>query len=298
MGRCRRRLREALPAAGRGRATSSRLQRTTKQSSREMTSAPKTMDVIAEHSGVSVSTPVPTYRETVRRLSQAQKTSKGGQAYSVYVNRKLGRLAAAAAHLARLTPNTVTVVSAAFSFGGVAVIALVGGWGAAAAAPLLVIGYALDAADGQLARLRGGGSLAGEWLDHMVDSVKITSVHLAVLVHVYRFTDLGTNWLLVPLGFTIVSVALFFAQLLNEQLRRNRDLGARTASAGPGSPLLLFLKLPHDYGTLCWMLVLLGSPHAMIRVYAFLFAFNAAYLALALVKWFREVRALDLADSR
>jgi phosphatidylglycerophosphate synthase len=263
-----------------------------------MTIAPKSMDFTAEHSNMSVPTPVPTYRETVRRLSQAQKSGKGGQAYSVYVNRKLGRLAAAAGHLAGLTPNAVTVISAAFSLGAVAVIALVGGWGAAAAAPLLALGYALDAADGQLARLRGGGSLAGEWLDHMIDAVKITAVHLAVLVHVYRFTDLGTRWLLVPLGFTIVSVALFFAQLLNEQLRRHRDPGARAASAEPVSPLLLFLKLPHDYGILCWMFLLLGSPDAMIRVYTFLFACNAAYLALALVKWFREMRGLDLADSR
>ena len=38
----------------------------------------------------------------------------------------------------------------------------------------------------------------------MIDSVKITAVHLAVLVHLFRFTDLGTRWLLVPIGFTIV----------------------------------------------------------------------------------------------
>ncbi len=252
----------------------------------------------AEQSDMRVSAPAQTYRETVRRLALAQKSGKGGQAYSLYVNRKLGRLAAAAAHLAALTPNTVTLISAGFSFAGVAVIALVGGWGAAVAAPLLALGYVLDAADGQLARLRGGGSLAGEWLDHMIDSVKITSVHLAVLVHLYRFTDLGTTWFLVPLGFTIVSVALFFAQLLNEQLRRNRGVGPRPASARPASPLLAFLKLPHDYGVLCWTFLLVGAPLGMMRVYTFLFAFNVGYLALALVKWFLEMRALDAADSR
>ena len=32
-----------------------------------------------------------TYRETLRRLSGAQKSRKGGQAYSVFVNRRLGR---------------------------------------------------------------------------------------------------------------------------------------------------------------------------------------------------------------
>ena len=52
---------------------------------------------------------------------------------------------------------------------------------------LLVVGYAFDAADGQLARLRGGGIIAGEWLDHMVDAIKVASLHLAVLVGLYRF---------------------------------------------------------------------------------------------------------------
>jgi phosphatidylglycerophosphate synthase len=232
-----------------------------------------------------------TYREALRRLGAAQKSSKGGQAYSVYVNRKLGRAAAAAAYVAGLTPNAVTVISAAFSATAIAIIALVSGWWAALAAPLLAIGYFLDAADGQLARLRGGGSLSGEWLDHSVDSVKITTLHLAVLVHLYRFTDLDAGWLLVPLGFTVVYVALFFAQLLNEQLRRSR--GVTRAPSERASSLALFAKLPHDYGVLCWSFVLIGAPNAFLAVYTFLFAFNAAYLALALVKWFREMRALD-----
>jgi phosphatidylglycerophosphate synthase len=245
--------------------------------------------------GTDTTNPVrpPTYRETLQRLGAAQKSAKGGQAYSVYVNRRLGRLAAAAAYKAGLTPNVVTVISGGFSFAGIAVIALVSGWWSAVAAPLLAIGYSLDAADGQLARLRGGGSLSGEWLDHMIDSVKITSVHLAVLIHLYYSSHIGRGWLLVPIGFTVVSVALFFAQLLNEQLRRNAGFGARAASAGSASALMLFLKLPHDYGILCASFVLLGAPNGFLGVYTFLLAFNIGYLTLALVKWFREMRTLD-----
>jgi phosphatidylglycerophosphate synthase len=236
------------------------------------------------------------YRDALRRLGAAQKSSKGGQAYSVFVNRKLGRAAAAAAYVAGLTPNAVTVVSAAFSAAAIVIIALVGGGWAAIAAPLLAIGYFLDAADGQLARLRGGGSLSGEWLDHSVDSVKITTLHLAVLIHLYRFTDLDTGWLLVPLGFTVVYVTLFFAQLLNEQLRRSR--GVTRAPAERASVVALFAKLPHDYGMLCWSFLLIGAPNAFLAFYTFLFVFNAAYLAVALVKWFREMRALDNAVAR
>ena len=167
-----------------------------------------------------------TYRETLRRLGGAQKSRKGGQAYSVFVNRRLGRAAAAAAYHANLTPNHVTIISAIFSAAGIATIALVGGWWAAIAAPLLAIGYALDAADGQLARLRGGGSLSGEWLDHSVDSVKITTLHLAVLIHLYRFTDLDAAWLLVPIGFTVVD-----GRAVLRAAAQRADCGAAAASS-------------------------------------------------------------------
>jgi phosphatidylglycerophosphate synthase len=64
------------------------------------------------------------------------------------------------------------------------------------------VGYAFDAADGQLARLRGGGSLAGEWLDHMIDAAKVSSLHVAVAISVYRWFAWAIGWVLVPLGFT------------------------------------------------------------------------------------------------
>jgi hypothetical protein len=131
----------------------------------------------------------------------------------------------------------------------------------------------------------------------MIDSVKITSVHLAVLIHLYYAHNLERGWLLVPMAFTIVSVALFFAQLLNEQLRRNAGFGSRAASSGSGSPLMLFLKLPHDYGMLCASFALLGAVNGFLGVYTFLLAFNVAYLSLALVKWFREMRAIDVARA-
>ena len=241
------------------------------------------------------------YRETLRRLGGAQKSSKGGPAYSVYVNRRLGRATAAAAYMVGLTPNTVTVISAGFSFAAIVVVALVSGWAAAVAAPLLAIGYVLDAADGQLARLRGGGSLTGEWLDHMADSIKITALHLAVLIHLYRFTDIDTDWLLVPMGYIVVGVALFFAQLLNEQLRRNRATAPPPGTSAPiekASPISALAKLPHDYGVLCWVFVLLGAPTIFLAVYTFLFVANAGYLSLALIKWYREMRALDATEAR
>ena len=82
-------------------------------------------------------------------------------------------------------------MSALFTFSGIAVIAILPpslGW-AVLSSVLLVIGYALDAADGQLARLQGSGSRAGESLDHTVDALKTSVLHLAILTSRFRFDD-------------------------------------------------------------------------------------------------------------
>ena len=56
-----------------------------------------------------------------------------------------------------LTPNMVTAISAFFSFAAIAFLALVqpSVWLGLAVCLGLVLGYAFDSADGQLARLRG-----------------------------------------------------------------------------------------------------------------------------------------------
>lgn len=237
------------------------------------------------------------YAGAVHRLASAQKSGKGAPAYSRFVNRRLGRYLAAAAHLAGLTPNAVTGISAAFSYAAIAALALFGpSWPLAVAVCTgLVLGYALDAADGQLARLRGGGSPSGEWLDHMVDCVKISSLHLAVLLYLQR-TDLAAGWSLVPIGFAVVAATSFFAQILNEQLTRAHrvvDPGPAPVGDEQVSTLRALLKVPTDYGILCLLFALLGAPGAFLAGYVLLFAGSAGYLALALVKWFGDVRALD-----
>ncbi|GAB3669828.1 CDP-alcohol phosphatidyltransferase family protein [Actinocorallia lasiicapitis] len=235
-----------------------------------------------------------TFRTALRDLGAAQKSNKGAPAYSRFVNRKLGRVFAAAAFTLGRTPNQVTAVSGLFSFAGIALIALVPpGWAMAVAVSLcLVIGYALDAADGQLARLRGGGSKSGEWLDHMIDSLKISSLHAAVLISYFRFLEPEQDWrLLVPLGWSVVAAVMFFAMILNDQLRR--QAGTAPAPGVKASALKSLLVIPTDYGVLCVAFLLLGAPSVFEVVYGLMFAGNALFLAAALVKWYREVAALD-----
>lgn len=245
----------------------------------------------------------PTYRPGATRLAlaAAQKSSKGAPAYSRYVNRPAGRVLAGIAYQLRMTPNMITAVSATLSFAAIATLVL--------ARPTLltgvlvcaglVLGYAFDAADGQLARLRGGGTPAGEWLDHMVDATKISSLHLAVLVAAYRFFDLPSPaLLLVPIGFAIVAAVMFFGLILNEQLRRVAQVTTGTATdRGTTSLLRSLLVVPTDYGLLCVAFLLLGAPLLFFWVYGLIFLVNAIFMALGAVKWYRDMAALAPAPS-
>lgn len=226
--------------------------------------------------------------QTVRRLSTAQKSSKGAPAYSRFVNRRAGRLLAACSYHLGLSPNVVTLISAAWSCIGIALIATLRPTALIGILVMLclAVGYAFDSADGQLARLRGGGSPAGEWLDHVVDSGKICALHLAVLVSFYRFGHRGFE-LVVPLMWTWIATVAFFVFILTDQLRRSR--GITPAEDAPAPLWRSLLVAPTDYGILLVAFVLLGWHTGFVWVYGLLLVANIAYLGMGLIKWFREL---------
>jgi phosphatidylglycerophosphate synthase len=233
-----------------------------------------------------------TFAEALRRLSCAQKSSKGVSLYSRYVNRPVGRVLAAGAYRIGLTPNQVTLISAAFSFAGVAAVAFVApGWPLAVGVYLaLAVGFAFDSADGQLARLRRESSAAGEWLDHVVDCAKVTALHAAVLVSFYRFFDLpGDGWLLLPLAFQFSAVLTFFGTVLTEKLLPKP--GA-TGAASPPSMVRAVALLPVDHGVFCAVFLLLGDRRLFLGGYLAFCAAYALFLAAFLLKWFRALSAV------
>ena len=244
-----------------------------------------------------------TYREAVDRLATAQKGSFNAPAYSRWFNRPLGRRFAAAAHLAGLTPDRVTGISGAFTFTGIGLVA-----GTTASVPLgilvsalLVIGYALDSADGQLARLRGGGTPRGEWLDHVTDAVKNATVHLAVAISWHRSGDAELfGWqserlLLIPLAYTVVWTTLFYGKSLTDQLRlqlRQPDApGAAPAPVQRPTLLRSLLTLPNDYGLLCLVFATLGAPWLFTPLYSLMFLAGTVFLLASLRRWSGELRA-------
>ncbi|QNA77944.1 CDP-alcohol phosphatidyltransferase family protein [Streptomyces sp. So13.3] len=233
----------------------------------------------------------------LRELRTAQKSAKGVSLYSRYINRPAGRVLAAAAYRVGLTPNQVTLVSMAFTYGAIAAVALVRpSWTLSVAVYLaLVIGFAFDSADGQLARLLRRGSPAGEWLDHVVDCGKITGVHAAVLISFYRFFDLpGEGWLLLPLGFQFAAVMIYVGGLLTEKLKPKSAPGS--APAAPSRIRAVGL-LPVDYGVFCVVFLALGGGRAFLYAYAFLGGVYVLFLGAFLAKWFRELKAVGAPAS-
>lgn len=238
--------------------------------------------------------PRPSMRQTYGDLKRAQKpASRSAPAYSRFVNRKAGRLLASACHTAGLTPNRVTLVSGAFSGTAILLLASVRptAWWGVLVALLLMLGYAFDSADGQVARLRGGGSAGGEWLDHVIDSVKISALHLAVLIGWFRFWAPEHHaLLLIPVAYAWVAAVHFFVMILTDQLRRAHPRQAPDPVGASWKDVARAVAvLPIDYGVLC-VLFVLWPWHAGFAVgYTVMLVGNAAYLVAALPKWFVEV---------
>lgn len=235
------------------------------------------------------------FRDTMTRLESAQKgTARGAPAYSRFVNRRIGRYLAAWAYCRNLSPNQVTGVSALFTFTGIALLALVppSWWLGVTVALLFVVGYAFDSADGQVARLTGTGSPAGEWLDHVVDATKISAQPLALAVGFFRFDTVPTWWLLVPLLNAVVGSVLFFAMILTEQLRRAHGVTSAAPVEGRMPWLRSLILLPTDYGVLCLSFLVLGATSLFSWVYALLTLAMLGFVVVATKKWFAEIASL------
>ena len=236
------------------------------------------------------------YATARARLSGAQKSTASVPAYLRFVNRRAGGWLASVGYALQLTPTQLTVLSAICSFAGIGVLLF-----APATVPvglvvavLLLLGYALDSADGQLARIRGGGSKAGEWLDHVVDMAKLSSLHAVVAVSILRYFDVPRLLLGIPLAFGIANATQFLGMMLRDQLR---GPAARPTAGRPGSLLVAWLLLPLDHGTLCLAFLLLGYHTAFLVGYGLLALCTVAFAGRSLARAYRGLLALDRLGS-
>ena len=225
------------------------------------------------------------YRELLRRLEGAQKPGQGVPAYTRWVNRRVARYFAAAFAVIGLTPSTVSIISiVATIIGLTAFLALhslpvVAG---ISAAVLLALGYALDSADGQLARLQGSSSLQGEWLDHTLDAVRLPMVHLAVAAGCLLADR--TALAVVAAAFAVVTSATFLSQNLGAMLA-----GALARSSTTRVRFQSWILLPSDAGVLAWTFALWSVSLLFSVAYVALFVVNVAHAVLSASRRWAEL---------
>lgn len=232
------------------------------------------------------------YRDNVARLAAAQKSGHGVPPYTRYVNRWLGRRLAAMAAILRLTPNAVTGLSMLASYLGMALLCLVepGPVVAVGVTVLLLLGYALDSADGQVARLSGRSGPAGEWLDHVTDQARTVSLHMAVLIWLYRFVEPAPALYLLPMAWAVVTSARFLSQILGEQFRRAGQARTMDEAQDRHAGLRAVLQLPSDTGVICAMFLLVGLPMLFLQAYAALLILNGLLALVSMRRRYVELR--------
>jgi phosphatidylglycerophosphate synthase len=193
---------------------------------------------------------------------------------------------------AGLTPNALTLGSAALTTAGCAILIAAApgvGWGAAMASfCLMALGYAADCADGQLARATGSGSPLGAWLDHTLDAWKIVVTNASLgWVGVSRAAEAGDPlWpaFLAP-NLSVAGTALyFFGWNYKVSLVGKGHVGK---AVGQGV-LRRLLELPlhlTDFGLFLMLWLVLPFPDAFLLCYltlaAVTFPVFLAYLALS-----------------
>lgn len=247
---------------------------------------------MSERAGAARRSAEESWTDTLRRLRDAQKPPHGTAAYSRFVNRPLGRLAAVAGYQLNLTPNAVSFISIGLTAVGIILIAAAPPHPVTSilAAALLVLGYAVDSADGQVARLTGRSSKRGEWLDHMLDSAKEQCIHVAVLVHMFRwFDDWPVVVLCLPIIFGIVANVLYFGLMLIDQLRRAQGGSGNRPGPNSLSVIRALALLPIDFGALAVVLGLLYWQGLFVWLYTLLLTGTMALFAAALRKWWIEL---------
>lgn len=235
--------------------------------------------------GVGVDAPL-SFRSALTRLDTAQKPGVGVPAYTRWINRRVARVFAAFFGTVKATPSIVSVVSIVFTLAGLATFLLLQTssplLAGLVAAGLLAVGYALDSADGQLARLQGTSSLQGEWLDHTLDAIRLPAVHLAIAAG-FLFSQMPAAAAAAAL-FSVLASAGFLSQNVGGLLRDNARV-ERTEVRRMQSWVLL----PTDPGVLCWVFVLWGAPPVFTVAYVLLMLANVAHMVVSSRRRWREL---------
>jgi phosphatidylglycerophosphate synthase len=226
-------------------------------------------------------------------------TRSGTTLYSWHVNYRLGALVARPLLSTRATPNQLTLLAMLVNLAASVYVGLAGRASLAVAAVALVgwqLGYALDCADGQLARARGASSPFGAWLDQCADFVSHVAVLTAMAVVLSH-----APWMTAPRAAALAGIVgganlfvLFATSQYNSLLGETGDV-ERHADRGRRGWLRRFegLRELTDYGAFALVAALcLPWPHALLVVVVAAGMFHAAAVVGQIaLNWRRAIQS-------
>ncbi|MTI95310.1 MAG: CDP-alcohol phosphatidyltransferase family protein [Firmicutes bacterium] len=193
-------------------------------------------------------------QQIFQRIEQGYAGKRAGLLYTRYVSRKFAMLFTALFFKLNISPNIVTVLSAVFALSGAGVLFLPVGSVSSAIIMLifLQVSYALDSADGQLARLLDKPSPIGAWFDLLMDRITGFLV-TAALLYWYWEQDMFSGF---P-QFYGIFVFVMFANLTFSYATNLKGLVIK-AKPGPGKSSLLkeLVLAPSDTGIFYLILTL------------------------------------------
>ncbi|MEU4425396.1 CDP-alcohol phosphatidyltransferase family protein [Actinoplanes sp. NPDC024001] len=101
-----------------------------------------------------------------------------------------------------ITPNVLTLIATIFGTGAAVCFAFGDRWSLIAGALLFHLSFVVDCMDGKIARLNGTGTMFGQWLDFVLDRVRVFFIGLALFGGQYVQTGNDAYlWLMAVVGF-------------------------------------------------------------------------------------------------
>ena len=230
-------------------------------------------------------------------LDSCQKPKHGTPIYTRTCNRWLGKYIAALAKELLITPTHLTIASFVFSvFSFLFFLMYPGSYLIVSGGSFLILfAYALDSADGQLARLTKSGSPVGEWLDHSTDALKQTLFHGTVQFIFFVHYQKENFILVIPIFFISVQLTVFTSNLLKEKLFKLNSLTSNltdhrsTDNVSFIKDILFFFT---DYGILCMLFFFIPFPNIFVFLYVLCFIINALSGSLMLVSSYLRLKKI------
>ncbi|MBN1971470.1 MAG: CDP-alcohol phosphatidyltransferase family protein [Candidatus Delongbacteria bacterium] len=233
------------------------------------------------------------FKENYNKLKYLQKGSLGTPAYTRYINRWFGRLFASFIALFEITPNAISLLSSIITLISFILFLLLNKihfFTSLVLVILLMLGYALDSADGQLSRLLIKQSKRGEWLDHTLDAIKIPLGHGVAIFYIINTWAINHSWFVLYLILLSLTSGRFLSNILKTKLIDYKSKKSQVDSTN-NDVIKSILLLPEDYGVYILLFLFTCKPNLFFVAYTIWGSIIILLSIFGLIKSWRDFSA-------